>query len=247
MKTRAFTLIELLVVISIISLLVAILLPSLQSARESARGIRCSSNQRQVGIAMSSWLADRDSLYPSYFYNLYSGSGSLASADRLLWGDALDDYDYLADAAGLLACPSFAEGNVLPNTANPSWASFNTSHYGYNYRHIGSSLLALPADPARAGKPAYAEGIVKPSATYLVTDTVRNFTTQMDIGQYVVTDAMTGAGDFAATARHGSDQEVLVMTYADGHVESIRLADRLLPYNDLGFYVAGTDNKWDRD
>lgn len=48
----AFTLIELLVVLSIISVLVALLLPALSKARESSRSLQCQANQRQVAAAM---------------------------------------------------------------------------------------------------------------------------------------------------------------------------------------------------
>jgi prepilin-type N-terminal cleavage/methylation domain-containing protein/prepilin-type processing-associated H-X9-DG protein len=56
--TAGFTLIELLVVISIISLLIAILLPALASARESGRRAKCLSGMRQIGIQASIYSQD---------------------------------------------------------------------------------------------------------------------------------------------------------------------------------------------
>ncbi|HEX4415449.1 MAG TPA: DUF1559 domain-containing protein [Lacipirellulaceae bacterium] len=86
-----FTLVELLVVIAIIGILVALLLPAIQAARESARRLQCQNNLKQIGVAVLNYDEAKKS-YPSAgtnsddYYYTDPKVGATAGFERFGWG-----------------------------------------------------------------------------------------------------------------------------------------------------------------
>ena len=144
-RPRAFTLIELLVVISIIALLIGLLLPALGAAREAARAVACSSNQRQLGIAFNSYFTDFDGDLP---FALVDNSGGSAYPEGQFWANMMVRLDYYNATAGVnasgqpslavsgLRCPSGVDEDVAVAQGGPGPAAqgdaptvFNNLHY----------------------------------------------------------------------------------------------------------------------
>ena len=99
-QRRGFTLIELLVVIAIIAVLAALLLPALATARERARVIRCTSNFRQTGLALTLYAGDNEDRLPSAL-----GFG-VAPNDVVEAAATVGDTYIFGDVAKLLALSS---------------------------------------------------------------------------------------------------------------------------------------------
>src|ERR1700709_1252899 len=97
-RRRAFTLVELLVVIAIIGILVALLLPAIQAARESARRAQCTSNLKNVALALHNY-HDTKKEFPAAIRYPAGTNYQPLDDTRLFWNWAIDILPYLEEKA----------------------------------------------------------------------------------------------------------------------------------------------------
>jgi len=104
-RSTGFTLIELLVVISIIALLVAILLPALKAARQTAEAASCLSNLRQQAIGINAYVNEYRGFFPIGIDDVsWTGDWSQALAGYMKNGDMT--WSSGEDPNGAFLCPS---------------------------------------------------------------------------------------------------------------------------------------------
>jgi prepilin-type N-terminal cleavage/methylation domain-containing protein len=155
-KASGFTLIELLVVIAIIAVLVALLLPAVQQAREAARRFTCKNNLKQLGLALHNYVDTAGQLPPGGTHpdptHLTNGSDNgwgtcwmTRVLPQLDQASLYQQYNFnvattdksnataVSTVIRALLCPSDTPGVPWQNPLKTTWPFFAKGNYGANF------------------------------------------------------------------------------------------------------------------
>ncbi len=220
MNRRAFTLVELLVAIAVVGVLAALVFPTLERSRESARAAACASNLRQLAAAALSYAGEHRGQFP---WGMRIESGEMACWDFVVGADGkarpglIWDQVPGEDAKRVLQCPSFLGGAA-------NWSGDPYTGYNYNCSYVGK----VEGDPALREAPVRLAALRDPARTALFGD-----------GEYIGgankfmrAPKVDRQNDFSGKGlreagtqgfRHGGRTNAV---FADGHVESLRQSYR---------------------
>jgi len=182
----AFTLVELLVVIAIIALLMSIILPALNKARQLARASVCLSNVRRISVAASVYVVENNFKFPPFRMTVASPTDTTDYVNeygrvkpRWPWffhhgvgpvidpapyvhnpGDTFGDSDTLLITNDYFMCPSFPDCSF-------DRRDIRNGSYGYNYQYLGNSRVR---DDRFVKFPVRTTRISAPSSTVIIAD-----------------------------------------------------------------------------
>jgi prepilin-type N-terminal cleavage/methylation domain-containing protein/prepilin-type processing-associated H-X9-DG protein len=148
-QRRGFTLIELLVVIAIIGVLIALLLPAVQQAREAARRAQCVNNLKQIGLAIHNYVAANDALPPEgqAFSNEYPQFG---------WAQGPQNFSFKTRLLPFME--QVNTFNALNFSQTAIWGTDGSNpliidgfNINYSARHVKINSLICPSDSNEGG------------------------------------------------------------------------------------------------
>ncbi len=180
---NGFTLIELLVVISIIALLMGILMPALNRARQYGHGIVCMANIRRLSISMQIYLDSNEEQFPpDRIRGNFAGNQSIRVGryhrknPRWIWylsegmGYVINPYKYETEEEFQAALEMDNDYYICPTLKNVKYVrNIRNGAYGYNYQYLSNTRDA-PSGTGYANYPVYLDYIKRPGETIVFCD-----------------------------------------------------------------------------
>lgn len=218
---KGFTLLELLVVVGMIAVLIAILLPSLTRARETAKRTNCLSNLRQLGIAFVAYVADNDGSFPRPAVNpqpedwVYWHPGRDPNKGRIV--------PYLGNAVlnpDALLCPSDRVDTHRPSGGSRYPYSYTINEYVAGAVELGHATRSLRQILNPAGKIL----LIDESAE-TVDDGCWAPQNYLHDGRNLLSNRHDRIAERSSDANAGYGNAL----FCDGHADFIRRADGITP------------------
>ncbi len=242
-RAAGFTLVELLVVIGIISILIAMLLPALNRARDAARTVACLSNLRQLGMSFQMYTDQNQGYFPPTSY-------TTAANELYTWPGIL--FATKNASAGVFACPGFGVGEYPwnhfrnpPSAIDGASSAWAYSQYGYNYTFIGSGVHLPSTFTGDKTAPAKRTTIRRPEEKILLMDS--RSVTVPDRGYYIIAD-YSSTFNYQPAVRHSNNHGLNIL-WIDGHASTMQIKNPDNPYaaGELDRYWYNKNNHWTRD
>jgi prepilin-type N-terminal cleavage/methylation domain-containing protein/prepilin-type processing-associated H-X9-DG protein len=196
-KARGFTLVELLVVIAIIGILVAILLPAVQAAREAARRLQCQNNLRQLGIALHHYHDVHRNFASGFIWpNRTFWSGQLLTQlEQVPLYDSLDFSLPWTTPPNEVACAKYLPVFRCPSSFAPRHLNAQgvDDRVPCNYLACTSGKIARESGPEPLVGRSYSDGIFFVNSRIRMADILDGTSNTVAIGEAIFIFERSGA------------------------------------------------------
>src|SRR5437667_311918 len=232
-RKTGFTLVELLVVIGIIALLISILLPSLNRARETANRVKCASNLRQIGQAILLYANENKGNYPRTITSISAtvvptwGSGAVGWSDPFLANSMVTNNDVSAALFLLMRTQDIgSEVFTCPSSNAEKWDFGGGANTALNWSNWNSTAGVLKNLSYSYQNP-YPDQNAVSSGFKLNTSISAEFAVASDINpgttgtndNVLAVGTTSSARDMKQGNSNNHDEDGQNVLYGDGHVE----------------------------